>query len=137
MRRRKAIDTTAGDRAFETIRQQFSAWRGSRSHRGRIPEELWRSAMEQAAVHGVGRTARALRLNATELKKRIGERMQISQVTTTPAPMFVELTPMPMPRSICTVEFIRGDGTRMRVELPGTPGDELRAMTETFLGGAR
>jgi hypothetical protein len=65
----KAIDTTAGNRSLDAARQHFSVWRESRIHRGRIPRELWRCAMEQATVHGVAHTARALRLNATELQQ--------------------------------------------------------------------
>ena len=46
-------------------------WRSSHILRRRLPEELWEAAVGVARQEGVYRTARALRLDYTNLKRRI------------------------------------------------------------------
>ena len=53
-------------------RRSFEHWRRSRrTRRDRIPERLWRMAVEAAVTGGVGATARQLRLNPRKLKERM------------------------------------------------------------------
>jgi hypothetical protein len=134
MRSNKAISAAKGIDSLETVQQRFTHWRATRSHLGRIPDPLWQQAVEQAQVHGVCRTAKALRLHAGTLSKKIQARPQATEATTTP--LFVELAPLPMGGG-CTVEFLHGEHARMRVELPPCAHDELRMLTETFLGYVR
>ncbi|MFH0981456.1 MAG: hypothetical protein V2A79_07950 [Planctomycetota bacterium] len=56
---------------FEAVRRRFELWRGTRQGRGRIPEGLWTSAAKLAAVYGLCRTARMLRLGYHALKRRV------------------------------------------------------------------
>ena len=56
---------------FEAVRRRFELWRGTRQGRARIPEGLWTSAAKLAAVYGLCRTARMLRLDYNALKRRV------------------------------------------------------------------
>jgi hypothetical protein len=53
--------------------QRFQAWRGQRTPGTRIPQSLWAIAVKLAKVHGVSRTAAALRLDDYRLKQRAEE----------------------------------------------------------------
>ncbi len=134
MRSNKGISAAKGIESLETVQQRFTHWRATRSHLGRIPDPLWQLAVEQAQVHGVCRTAKALRLHAGTLSKKIQARTPVTESSKTP--LFVELAPLPM-GSGCTVEFFHAERARMRVELPSSARDELRLLTETFLGYVR
>jgi len=57
---------------IEELRQQFESWRNTHAHRSRIPETLWASAVKLARQHGLHRTARALHLDYTKLKRLVG-----------------------------------------------------------------
>ena len=57
--------------ATEALKQDFAEWRKTRRPRSRIPEDLWARAAEMAAEIGIHKTARALRLDYTALKKRV------------------------------------------------------------------
>jgi len=45
------------------LAQRLKAWRAARSPGQRIPDELWKAAADLARVHGLSRTAAALKLN--------------------------------------------------------------------------
>lgn len=59
------------DRRFERVRSRFERWRKTREGHPRIPETLWRAAARLAPRYSVHEIARALRLNHTDLKKRV------------------------------------------------------------------
>jgi hypothetical protein len=56
---------------LERLRQQFDRWRSTHGVRSRLPEPLWRSAVEMAGRCGLNRTAKTLRLDYYVLKKHI------------------------------------------------------------------
>ena len=58
---------------IEETRQELENWRQSRTGRERIPQSLWAKAVELGQQHGLCRTARALRLDYTKLKRLTGE----------------------------------------------------------------
>lgn len=111
------IPAVAGDMA--EARRSFERWRRDGKRRGRIPEPLWRLAVDLAANHGVHTTARRLRLNATRLKE------QMRRLARSPAsegePRFVELpwsgatlTPE------CILEAEDRAGKKLRIQLKGS-----------------
>ena len=59
------------DPKLEAVRDQFERWRRTRKKHSPIPEALWDGAARVAAEFGVGAVAQALRLNHTDLKKRV------------------------------------------------------------------
>jgi hypothetical protein len=56
---------------MEELGRQLEAWRNSHALRRRLPEELWTAAVGVAGQEGIYRTARALRLDYANLKRRI------------------------------------------------------------------
>ncbi len=50
---------------------QSDEFRSSRPHRTRLPETLWQSAVELAMQYGLHPVAHPLRLDYTQLKKRL------------------------------------------------------------------
>ena len=71
------------------LQRQFEQFRSSHAHRTRLPESLWRSAVELARQHGLYLVAHPLRLDYTQLKKRLGGVVDAPRQSVAPA--FVEL----------------------------------------------
>ena len=53
------------------LQRQLEQFRGSHAHRARIPEALWRAAVELARQHGLNAVAHPLRLDYMGLKRRL------------------------------------------------------------------
>ncbi len=56
---------------LEVLRRRFERYRRARKGRSPIPKGLWAAAAEAASGLGISCTAKALRLNYYDLKKRI------------------------------------------------------------------
>ena len=112
-------------------RERFEAWRCSRNVGARIPERLWSLAVTLAEVHGVSRTASALKLDYHSLKNRVAGRNSDSSSV---APAFIELSPPPSAPSAseCVIEFEDGFGARMRVHLRGCELPDLADLCRSF-----
>lgn len=62
------IQTTLSDKrgtsgGEQALAERFRAWRATRQRGERIPEELWRGAVEYARCHGLSATAALLKLS--------------------------------------------------------------------------
>ena len=123
------------------VQQRFERWRrfGKKTKtagRSRIPEELWRAAVEVAIEHGAYKAACALRLNHTALKARLPERSGERGRSVEGA--FVELVPAALSGDAeCVVDLEDGRGTRMRIHLRGGMTPDLASMTRAFCEGER
>ena len=126
---------------MEQARQQLERWRRTCPHRSRIPEPLWAAAVELARQHGIGATARTLRLDYTRLKVRLESTRRVSGARSQPAsrrakpPAFVELIgprPGSFPESVVELEGPRG---RMRIELKGIATVGLVALSRALWDG--
>jgi len=53
------------------LQRQFEQFRSSHAHRTRLPESLWQAAVVLARQHGLNLVAHPLRLDYTQLKKRL------------------------------------------------------------------
>jgi hypothetical protein len=73
------------------VREAFEHWRSERSGRGRIPDRLWRAAVVLLETQAPSTVCRALRLSATELKKRRQMLAAGSTAARQAPPAFVEL----------------------------------------------
>ena len=113
---------------------RFDRWRRSASARRRIPDSLWKLAVDLAREHGVSRTATTLKLGYYDLKKRVVERAALAQrgADGTATDGFVELNAavLAMPCQ-CTIEFEKPCGSRLRMELQGSIPD-LEALVRSF-----
>jgi len=90
-------------------------------------------AVATAKTHGLHRTARALRLNYTDLKRRLGGADDAAARTP-----FVELLSVPDPTSPpCTLELESARDTKLRLQLPGITPPDLTALSRTLWQMAR
>ena len=112
---------------IEGARQQFENWRRDRKRGERIPADLWATAVALAKQHGVWPTAKALSLDHSGLKRRVGNVEEKDQKNGA----FVELIAQGVMLYSCSVEMEDGRGARMRVELKGAAVD-VTALSRTF-----
>ena len=104
---------------FDLARERFAAWRLTRKPRARIPQELWELAARLAAVHGVHRRARALKLEYYSLKKRVEAVPDPSDNCSVPrTAAFVELPSVVAAAKECVLE-LEEETRRLRVQLTG------------------
>jgi hypothetical protein len=140
--------------ALKRARGRLERWRQTRRGRDRIPEELWGLAVEAVSTYGVNRTARALGLDYYSLKKRVesavddpggpakrrGPQAPPVARSVEVAPRFVELASgvaaLAPSRSsgapACVLEFERGGGAKLRVQLPSVAVADLVALGRSF-----
>jgi hypothetical protein len=126
-----------GARDLSGLVARFEAWRRTRtSRRTRIPEDLWTAAVAASSRSGISRTARVLRLNEQELRRRCGELDRISRtaVPRGPAAGFVELRPAAAvsstPHWVVELESAVG---RLRIEGGGASALDVAALAAAFL----
>jgi hypothetical protein len=114
---------------LEQLRRRFDAWREICKPKTPIPNRLWNSAVKVAMQCGLGRTAKALRLNYYALKKRI-DAYAIDQPST---PAFIELTAAPT-ESVqeCSIELENRCGDKMRIQIKGMNAFDLNALSSAF-----
>jgi len=116
------LDNKSASSILEPIAQlqrQLDQFRSTQPHRTKLPEALWQSAIELAREHGLYAVAHPLRLDYTQLKKRLSGVVAVSRKAAVPA--FVELiaTP-PAAVSECVIEFESSMGSKMRIQWKGS-----------------
>ena len=108
-------DKTFIPEAFLETHKLLEEWRSTNQPRRRLPESIWQQAVELAQRHGLNCTARVLRLDYAQLKKRL--RPEPPQ----PSPNFVEIIAANTVNSTrCLIEVESAHG-KLRVELATTP----------------
>ncbi len=109
---------------IEELRRRFADWRRTRARGTRIPEPLWRAAVEAARERGVHRTSKQLGVDYYSLARRLNEKPRSA---TRDVP-FVEFPgKMFSAAPACVVEIHDGQGRRLRVELGDAAGAESLA----------
>ena len=133
MTRQKMRDLPPG---LEKTRQRFAHWRQTRKTRSRIPEPLWTAAARMARLHGINRTAQALRVDYYSLKKRAeNQASSASETYGAATPTFLELaTPVTASSCECILELEDVAGAKMRIHLKGVGVPDLAALTRSFRG---
>ena len=97
-------------------RRRIEHWRQNGGGQGaRMPEALWREAVELARVAGLYATSRALGVDYTRLK----ERLEKSPADKLGEAGFVEIEMPPVVGGKAVVEFVGHRGRRMRIEMTG------------------
>ncbi len=121
--------TTTGE--LMAVRRRVEAWRRRGGGRGsRIPEELWKEAVEVAQVAGLHATARALRFNYDRLKERAG---QSAGKRNGNAGQFVALQLPQLDGGAHVVVDLAGrEGEQVRIELSGLSGMDVVALAQTL-----
>jgi hypothetical protein len=123
------------NRQIDHLRKRLEAWRKShRGSRARIPDRLWNSAVWAAGHYGLNRTAKVLRLNYYDLKKRL----DAASVMQGPVPSFIELSPVATGLTPeCIIELENRNGAKMRIHLKGIGSPDLNVLSDTFWRGKR
>jgi hypothetical protein len=101
--------------AFLETHKRLEEWRNTNQPRRRLPESIWRQAVELAQQHGVNCAARVLRLDYAQLKKRLQPALPQQ------APNFVEIiagNTVSSTRCLIEVESAHG---KLRVEMMSPP----------------
>jgi len=115
-------------------RRRFERWRRARKIPSRIPEPVWAAAARMAGTYGLSRTAQALRVNYSALKRRVGEGAAAAGGPEKGAvATFLELAPPARLGSCqCTLELEDASGAKMRVHLQGAEAPDLAALSRSF-----
>jgi len=115
---------------LQEVTAKFSRWRTTRKPRSRIPEELWQAAVDLAPLYSTHHVARALRLNYTELKRRIAKRP--------PEEYAAEFIEIPMrqllPTAPCVLELRSPNGFELKIHNFGRIQPQLAPLINSFLG---
>jgi len=112
------MDTTQINDQFtlESVQQQFSDWRASRSSkREHIPDRLWQAAVRLCDVHSLNHVSRSLQLSYMALKKRLPG---IKSIKEKPV-QFMRLEVGSAGSGQWQMECIRTDGNRLRLSATG------------------
>ena len=118
---------------LERARRRFDRWRQTQKGRRRIPEPLWNVAVKVASTCGVSKTAAALRIDYTGLKRRVATAAASGDSTPSSETTFLELTaPVSTGLRQCVVQMEGSDGAKMRMELSGVESRDLLALSRIF-----
>lgn len=118
---------------IEKLSMFLASWRSTHKAPTPLPKEVWLRAANIATRVGVSATARALRLDAAVLKRKVAE------IEVAPSLDFIEIVPAlpkaPAPTVLdCVLEVQSHSGARLRVEARNMPAAELVAMIRQFGG---
>ena len=109
---------------LKEAQERFIEWRVSHAGRKPIPAALWKLASDLATEHGIFRTAQALRLDYTKLKRQTHKAAPAIK-SSAPPTAFVELTaPNTQHACECVIE-VEGPRGRMRIEWRGSAPPDL------------
>ena len=128
------------DRAADALNRlgvRLESWRSEYSAPTPIPTDIWKRAAELAGELGVGRVAKALRLDYSRLKKlSAGDTATPLERSAAKQPAFVELRPLP-PETAgrCVIEIESPRGARMRLQMDSAQSSSLAALVREFVGG--
>src|SRR5436190_9059247 len=119
---------------LQSLAQRLKSWRATRTPGKRIPEDYWKAAAELARVHGLSRTAAALKLSYYDLQRRLSD-ISVPGRRGVPAACFVELAP-PAPLAGLvehgTLELVQASGARLTPRLPNASPRDLLPMVHLF-----
>lgn len=119
--------------ALKDVLSLFTKWRTTRSHKCRIPEELWTAAVRLSNEHSIHRISRTLRLSHSELKARV-ERFRSSQACA-PSLDFIPINISQPHPAECIVDMEDRNGNKMRMHFKGKADLDLQSFAESFWTG--
>lgn len=114
---------------IDQLQKRLDAWRKSHRSRAPIPGRLWEAAVLVAGQCGLNRTAKALRLDYYDLKKRL----DAAGVKQGRVPAFIELSPaVSGPTAECVIELEARNSSKMRIHIKGMGMPDLNALSSAF-----
>jgi hypothetical protein len=128
----KRLQSPNSNKQIDHLRKRFEDWRKSGRPRTRIPKRLWESAVQAAGQYGLNRTAKTLRLDYYNLKKRLDATSAVRETT----PAFIELSPVTTGATQeCVIELENRNGAKMRIHIKGMGLPDLTVLSSTFWRG--
>lgn len=119
--------------ATDELIERIIAWKKAHRPRAPLPPELWSRATELAKEQGIWKTARALRIDYTALKKRVGARASEHQAPS--VPQFIEfLSPLSSQIAECALEVESPQGARLRITMKHVAASGLSSIIREFAG---
>ena len=117
-------------------RQRFDTFRKTHQGYRRLPESLWSAAVKLARTYGVNRTANALRLDYSGLKKRLESTASNTPPEVPPGSGFIELLPSAVTGAAeCVLERQNARGTTLRLHFKGSQLPDLAALSRVLWNG--
>lgn len=116
------------------VHSRFTAWRKVRTHRSRIPEDLWAAAVLLVPDNSLHKVCRTLSLSHKELKRRV----QIHTASNaSSSPDFVSIDISQQHSAECIIEMAHLNGNKMRMHFKGMAELDLQSFAESFWGGRK
>ena len=129
---------------LEVVAEHFAQWRSHKKKGERIPEHLWREAIDLLDTYPISQVTRTLRLSGSDFNKRRGithatrRQKGMAAKATHLGTAFVEIDANEVARTSALsthhtwLELHRPDGLRLSIH-PGD-GGELLALVDRFMG---
>jgi hypothetical protein len=123
-------------KTLENVKGRFEAWRRTRKKQGPIPEALWQDAIQLLQSHSQSQVAKALRVNATELKKKAnmmqspGESFSFSETSWREVSLMAKTTQA----DHWTLILEHPNGFHLRLQSPHFNGTHCEGLIKLFLG---
>jgi hypothetical protein len=113
------------------LQRRVAGWRRERGGRGsRIPEKLWSEAVAVSRRAGLYATARALRFNYENLKRRARREARQPRKHETE---FVAVRLPEVPNGLkVVIDLAGGDGEQVRIEVSGGSAMDVVALAHAF-----
>jgi hypothetical protein len=123
--------TTQTQPPIEHVRQKFETWRKSRDKRRPIPNALWDAAIQLHGEYGICQISKALRLNYSDLKRRI---LTASEKKADPSPAFIQFDfARQTAQSEWSVELENKDGTKLKISAKSSSLPDVMQLSHNFL----
>jgi hypothetical protein len=117
---------------MQRIYRRLERWRSSHQGRIAIPAALWASAAEVAREHGVGCTAKILRLEHGKLKRMMKSVTPAVRQAVVPPADFLELVaPHAVGLTECVIE-LEGPRGKMRIQWKGATAPDLAGLSRAL-----
>ena len=119
-------------KATDKLLERIISWKKSHRPRSPLQPELWNEAAELAREQGIWKTARALRIDYTALKKRVEAHTLDHQA---PSPQFIEFfPPLAAPIAECALEVESTRGMKLRITMKNVAASELASIIRECAG---
>ena len=113
------------------VHSRFIAWRKSKKHRSRIPEDLWDAAILLIPDSSLHKVARTLGLSYNGLKKRAQPHNAPNGCAPSPSPDFIPID-IPQHSAECIIEMAHLNGNKVRMHFKGKAELDLQSFAELF-----